>query len=139
MNNITGLNNYFIPNTLDGLNGVISSISGSSLLLDGSNAMLSNLNVGTHKLINVTEPTISTDGATKNYVDGSITTAGNTYLKLNGSNAMTGNLNMNSKLINSLGNGALSTDAVNAVVSNYLPLGGGTMLNKGRRAQRAVV
>ena len=44
MNNITGLNNFYIPNTLDGLNGVESSIAGSSLLLDGSNSMLNNLN-----------------------------------------------------------------------------------------------
>ena len=95
MNNITGLNNFYIPNTLDGLNGIDSSISGSSLLLDGSNAMLSNLNVGTHKLINVVEPTVSSDGANKNYVDTAISSAGTSYLKLDGTTSMTGSLNIN--------------------------------------------
>ena len=95
MNNITGLNNFYIPNTLDGLNGIDSSISGSSLLLDGSNSMLSNLNVGTHKLINVVDPAISTDGANKNYVDTAISSAGTSYLKLDGTTSMTGSLNIN--------------------------------------------
>ena len=110
MNNITGLNNFYIPNTLDGLNGVESSIAGSSLLLDGSNSMLNNLNVGTHKLINVVEPTASSDGATKNYVDTSITTAGNTYLKLNGSNAMTSDLNVGTHKLINVTEPTLSTD-----------------------------
>ena len=100
MNNITGLNNFYIPNTLDGLNGLDSRISGSALLLDGSNSMLSNLNVGTHKLINVVDPAISTDGANKNYVDTAISSAGTSYLQLSGG-TMSGTLNMgNNDIIN---------------------------------------
>ena len=113
MNNITGLNNFYIPNTLDGLNGIDSSISGSSLLLDGSNAMLSNLNVGTHKLINVVEPTVSSDGANKNYVDTAISSAGTSYLQLSGG-TMSGTLNMGGKVLTNLPYpSANSTDAPN--------------------------
>jgi hypothetical protein len=52
----------------------ISAIVDSVYLrLNGSNSMTANLNMGTsYKIINLAEPTVGSDAATKNYVDNSI-------------------------------------------------------------------
>lgn len=50
---------------------------------DGSVLMTANLNLDSHKIINVTDPTLAQDAATKNYVDTTfITTYKNTYANL---------------------------------------------------------
>src|SRR3977135_3297634 len=49
-------------------------LDGRYLQVTGSNSMSGNLNVGGFKLNNVLDPTLSTDGATKNYVDTKVAT-----------------------------------------------------------------
>jgi hypothetical protein len=39
------------------------------LRLDGTNSMSADLNMNTHKIVNLVDPTLAQDGATKNYVD----------------------------------------------------------------------
>ena len=69
MNSLTNIDNFAVPNTLDGLNAISDSISTNSLLVDGSNQMISNLNCGNNKIINVAIPATGTDATNKTYVD----------------------------------------------------------------------
>lgn len=74
----------FVKVTLDGYGrvtgntavvaGDITSLVDTTYLrLDGTNSMGADLNAGGFKVTNVAEPTLSTDAATKNYVDNAIT------------------------------------------------------------------
>jgi len=55
-----------------------------SVAADGQTAMTGNLNLNSNKIVNVADPTLAQDAATKNYTDTAITTAvsglGATYL-----------------------------------------------------------
>ena len=46
------------------------SSNGNYLKTDGSNQMLGQINMGNHKVINVSDPTLGTDAVNKKYVDG---------------------------------------------------------------------
>lgn len=52
------------------------SVSADLLKLDGSRAMTGNLNMNTHKITGVTNPTASTDAANKAYVDSAVASGG---------------------------------------------------------------
>lgn len=53
MNSLTNMNNYYIPNTLDGINTIQSHVSENALLVDGSNTMEADLNVGGYNIKNL--------------------------------------------------------------------------------------
>ena len=61
MNSLTNLNKVFIPNTLDGINIISDEVSTSALLVDGSNKMLADLNMNTHKIKNLGSGTLTND------------------------------------------------------------------------------
>ena len=89
------------PNPNNDLTISSNGLLGNGLLTTGMNSMQANLNMGNHKIINALTPSISTDVATKGYVDGAI--GGDGALLLNGTNQMTGSLNFgNNKGINVL-------------------------------------
>lgn len=88
-----------ITTTVSAHTNSISSLSTTRLNINGNNAMQADLDVGTHKVINVSEPTAPTDATTRLYVD----TASATKLSIDGSNSMTGILNMNTYNINNVG------------------------------------
>ena len=61
MNSLTNLNKVFIPNTLDGINIISDEVSTSALLVNGSNKMLADLNMNTHKIKNLGSGTLTND------------------------------------------------------------------------------
>src|SRR5271155_3386703 len=96
------------PNPNNDLTITSSGLLGNGLLTTGMNSMQASLNMNNNKLINLATPTLTTDGATKGYVDGAV--GGDGALLLNGTNSMTGSLNFgNNKGINVL-TPTLSTD-----------------------------
>jgi hypothetical protein len=54
---------------LSDINNSIKDLSDEKLAIDGSNAMTADLNVGNHKVINVSAPTDDNDAANKGYAD----------------------------------------------------------------------
>ena len=66
--------------------------------------MTNNLNVNSCRIINLAEPTASTDATTKWYTD-------STFVKKDGTTAMTGTLNMNSSRIINLTEPTQNTDS----------------------------
>src|SRR5271156_722542 len=111
------------PNPNNDLTISSNGLLGLGLLTTGMNSMQANLNMGNYKIINALTPTISTDVATKGYVDGAI--GGDGALLLSGANQMAGSLNFgNNKGINAL-TPTTSTDVatkgyVDAVFSNLI-------------------
>ena len=64
MNTIDNFSVYASPNTIDGLNTASGGVSNSNaLLVDGSNGMTADLNMQSHKIINVLNGTNPTDAA----------------------------------------------------------------------------
>ena len=53
MNTLSNIDNYFIPNTLDGINIIQENINDNALLVDGTNAMLADLDVGGFNIKNL--------------------------------------------------------------------------------------
>ena len=53
MSAIDGINQYFIPNTLDGLNPITTEVNASALLIDGTNSMLADIDAGGHRVKNL--------------------------------------------------------------------------------------
>lgn len=106
----------------------IEAALATRLAVNGSNKMLAPLNAGGYKVINVVNPTVSTDAATKAYVDSHIGDA----LLIDGSNAMAANLNMKTnttsyKVVNMATPTADTDAATKAYVDTFLPLAGGIM------------
>ncbi|WP_155300722.1 hypothetical protein [Deinococcus kurensis] len=115
-------NTQIMPNTItfdrfvNGLSIPTANLTdGASFLKrDGTVAMTGALSMGNQKIINLAEPTLTTDGATKNYVDTRVAAIDLTpYLKKDGTVAMTGALNMGNFTIGSLATPAAATDAAN--------------------------
>ncbi len=82
------------------------------------------LNMGSHFINNVLDPSLPQDAATKSYVD----SAGGAFLPLAGG-VMSGVIDMNSHKIINLTTPTAAGDAVNKTYldTNFLPLAGGTM------------
>jgi len=53
MNTLSNIDNYFIPNTLDGINIIQDNINDNALLVDGTNAMLADLDAGGFNIKNL--------------------------------------------------------------------------------------
>jgi hypothetical protein len=89
------------------------------LLLDGTRSMTGALNMNSHSIGNVSEPSAAQDAATKNYVDNGITAAtGNNYIKnQTGLQSANFNINGNATAASFSGNGANITH-VNAETLN---------------------
>jgi hypothetical protein len=93
--------------------GALSRGGGASYAMGGD------LYMGTHQIKGVTDPTLSTDGATKNYVD--------TYALLKAGGTMTGNIVMGANDVTSDHNPSGATIlARKAYVDLFDPLAGGT-------------
>ena len=97
-----------------------SSINTSTFVkIDGSRAMVGDLNMDDHRVINSLDPIGSQDLTTKKYVDGeigkiphsSINTS--TFVKIDGSRAMVGDLNMDGNKIIRLASPIDDTDVTN--------------------------
>ena len=58
----------------------IASTLTDSVAADGQTAMTGNLNLSSNKIVNVADPTLAQDAATKNYVDTSVSGLSSTYL-----------------------------------------------------------
>ena len=86
----------------------INAEDATFLKIDGSRAMTAGLDMGTHKITNVVDPTSAQDAATKKYVDDLEALD----VRLDGSRAMTGSLAMGSHKITGLQNGSDPQDAV---------------------------
>jgi len=131
-NIITGLDNTYPPlnSSQAGSWSQIVQLSNDSIAsavaLDGSRTMTGSLNLGNHKIINVTDPTLAQDASTKNYVD-------TKSLLVDGSNSMTGNMNLGTHRIlnvvdptapqgaatkNYVDNKTLFTDGSNSMLAN---------------------
>jgi len=105
---------------------VTNSIA-TKLPKDGSEAMTGNLDAGSNKVVNVTDPTSAQDAATKTYVD----TADALKLNLSGG-TLSGNLAMGTNSITGLADPASAQDAatktyVDTADATKLNLSGGTM------------
>lgn len=90
---------------------------------DGSSSMLANLNAGGHRVVNLSDPALSGDAATKGYVDNAIVNNGadlSVFLKKDGSVAMEGLLNLATRRVINLGNAVAQTDATNLQQVNGL-------------------
>src|SRR5271156_2653413 len=116
------------PNPNNDLTISSNGLLGLGLLTTGMNSMQANLNMGNYKIINALTPTISTDVATKGYVDGAI--GGDGALLLSGANQMAGSLNFgNNKGINAL-TPTVSTDvATKGYVDGAISTDGALLLN----------
>jgi len=53
MNTLSNIDNYFIPNTLDGMNTIQENINDNALLIDGTNSMSADLDVGGFNIKNL--------------------------------------------------------------------------------------
>ena len=95
------------------LRGFRIGLNRSFVHLDGSEAMIGNLDMGDHSIQKVGDPVNSDDVATKNYVDAEIGYISTPFLKLDGTRAMTGVLNMNDHKISNLKMPEFNTDAAN--------------------------
>ena len=69
MNTLNNENIIYIPNTLDGENIVSSHLEENSLLIDGTNQMLANLNAGSHRLTHVSNAISASDAVNKSQLD----------------------------------------------------------------------
>lgn len=111
------------------------------LNLAGTSTMKADLKMGAHKIVNVANPTLETDAATKHYVDdqinGALFIASANYLDVSGSTAMVGDLKMGTHKVTGLAAPTLDTDgatkkyvddAIAGVPTNYLKTDGTSIM-----------
>lgn len=108
MSAIDGINQYFIPNTLDGLNPITSEVNATALLIDGSNSMAADLDVGNHRIKNLQAAVSSTEAV--NLAQLANYALDNTVVHLAGTETITGNKTFA---------GTLSAGQVYATGSNF--------------------
>jgi hypothetical protein len=126
MNTLNNENIIYVPNTLDGENIVSSHLEENSLLVDGTNQMLANLNAGNHRLTHVSSAISANDAVNKSQLDLKSDTSyvdGNFLNKVTANTqTVNSNLDMNTKRIYNLSNPLTQTDAVNLsyLGTNYL-------------------
>lgn len=91
--------------TADAVNISTSYFNTNYMRRDGAAAFTANVSMGSHKLMDVTDPTLPQDAVTLNY----LTTH---FVSTGGTTAMTGNLNMNGLTITNLATPVNAADAV---------------------------
>ena len=101
-NTISSLYDDDIDFNYDGVDSGIdvTQITNAFLRRDGGNTATGDLNLDSHKIINLSEPTSNTDAATKAYVDSKSSVSG-AYLPLTGG-TMSENIDMNNKQLNNV-------------------------------------
>lgn len=113
----TAANDAVTKSQLDTLEATITALEAllsEAVLRDGSVAMTGDLNLGANRVINVLDPVLSTDGATRGYVDTVFSDLDGIYVRLDGTNTpMGGVLDMGGFGINGVLDPALGQDAVN--------------------------
>ncbi len=105
--------------------------SAANLYTDLLNAnaitMTGQIDMGSNKLVNVSNPTSAQDCCTKYYADNLPNVTGS-FIKTDGTNSMSANLNLNSNKVVNVANGTTNTDAVNkSQLDTKLNLSGGTL------------
>jgi hypothetical protein len=117
MNTLNNENLIYVPNTLDGENIVSSHLEENSLLVDGTNQMLANLNAGNHRVTHISSAISANDAVNKSQLDLKSDTSyvdGNFLNKVTANTqTVNSNLDMNTKRIYNLSNPLTQTDAVN--------------------------
>lgn len=104
------------------LSGLSADDHTQYILVAGTRAFTGDQSMGSHKLTNVSTPTVSTDAATKGYVDGVVVTSHSAltnltaddhlqYLRTDGTRALTGDLSAGSHKITNLTDPASAQDA----------------------------
>ena len=134
-----GLNSLYI-NTLNNLGFSDDHNNQLYLSRDGTNSMNSDLNMSSHKLINLSNPINNTDGVNLQYLN----TIGNSYV-LKASPIVTANFDMNNNKIVNVSSATNSNDGINknqfdtgmnskvnisgSVMTGFLDMGGYTIKN----------
>lgn len=95
--------------------GVNTSIESIEKQLDGSTPMPGDMDMGSHKITGVADPTESDDAANKHYVDNSIAEAIEEapFIKPDGSTPFTGDINLGGHKVTNVGTPEADTDAAN--------------------------
>ena len=94
--------------------GYVDTLEANVMLLDGSQAMTADMDLGGFNIVSLAEPSASGDAATKNYVDVAIAAVDFTsVMLLDGSQAMTGDMDLDSNKILNLATPTASGDAAN--------------------------
>jgi hypothetical protein len=91
--------------------------SATSLLTDGSNFMLNNLNLNNNRIINLDDPTNNQDAASKLYCDTNSLLVESNCLLINGANYMEADMDLNSHKIINLTDPSNTQDAA---TKNYI-------------------
>jgi hypothetical protein len=91
--------------------------SATSLLTDGSNFMLNNLNLNNNRIINLDDPTNNQDAASKLYCDTNSLLVESNCLLINGTNYMDADMDLNSHKIINLTDPSNTQDAA---TKNYI-------------------
>jgi hypothetical protein len=104
---------------------VTEEISNNAVLIDGSNVLDGDLDLGNNQINNLGDPTSATDAATKGYVD----TNDDLRLKRDGTQPMTGNLSAGGNRVTSVADPVNLNDAVNKSWVSSLALTGITLPN----------
>ena len=84
-----------------------------AMLLDGSQAMTGDMDLGSNKIVNLSSPTASGDAANKAYVDSQVSDLSDASMLLDGSQAMNADMNLGGNKITSLATPTAPEDATN--------------------------
>ena len=133
MNSLANLNQYYIPNTLDGINTITQEVSTNALLVDGSNKMLANLDMNSHKIKNVANGSNASDAVNKSQLD---LKADTTYVDTNFLNKVISTTQTIGSKVNFTNS---TTEIFNNPVINMLNTIGGSANGMFLRFQKAVV
>lgn len=108
---LSGLNSYFVPLSLDGLDAFTQSVQDNALLLDGSNAMLADIDCGTHAVKNMADAVTNDEAVNL----GQLNTSLGGYVTLGTTQTITGAKSFSQQVVFS---GATKTNLVATDIPN---------------------